>query len=415
MANALALVKKHFGPNAVILHTRSFRQGGFLGFHRRPVVEITARPAEKAAGVMPGAAKASGFTPEIPAPRRTPPNAARLRRAYGDESLPQVPVTRMPAGMAALETRPGDDPLSSELKKEMANVRNLVENLVREQRRLHAPRMPDQLFDMYLHLIQREVVDEVARDMIELTQRELTGNQMLSPYVVRKRLVEVMDQMLSTAGPVSPNLDGTPRVVALIGPTGVGKTTTIAKLAASFKLHQNKRVGLITIDTYRIGAVDQLRMYARIIDVPLQVVLTPEELVEAVRSMQDMDYILIDTAGRSQNDDLKMKELKTFLDAAKPHEIHLVLSTTGHQSHMVSAAEKFKSLGVTRLILTKLDEAVSFGVLLSVLKKIDASISYVTTGQDVPDDIEVGDGRKLAQLVLGLPAADESNLQSMLA
>jgi flagellar biosynthesis protein FlhF len=403
MANALALVKKELGPNAVILHTRSYRQGGFLGWNRRSVVEITARPHEASARTV----------------RRDASQAGRLRRTYGLEqpapATPPAKSTRI--APPAPDPIAADDPLSSELKKEIGNVRCLVENLVKEQRRLHAPQMPEQLFEMYLHMIQREVADEVARELIELTQRELTGNQMLSAHVVRRRLVEVMDQILSTAGPVSPNLDGSPRVVALIGPTGVGKTTTIAKLAASFKLHRKKRVGLITIDTYRIGAVDQLRMYARIIDVPLQVVLTPEELVEAIRAMHDMDYILIDTAGRSQNDDLKMKELKAFLDAAAPDETHLVLSTTGHQSHMISAAEKFKSLGVTRLILTKLDEAVSFGVVLSVLKKIDASVSYVTTGQDVPDDIEVGDGKKLARMVLGFAPADTQNcgMESLLA
>ena len=143
-------------------------------------------------------------------------------------------------------------------------------------------------------------------------------------------------------------------------------------------------------------------MYAQIIDVPLEVVLTPLELKEAVHSMRDLDMILIDTAGRSQNDQLKIKELKTFLTTAKPDEVHLVLAGTAHLSHMLSAAEKFKPLGVDRIILTKLDEAVSFGVVLSVLRNIQASISYITTGQDVPDDIEVGNGRKLAQMLLGV-------------
>jgi flagellar biosynthesis protein FlhF len=214
--------------------------------------------------------------------------------------------------------------------------------------------------------------------------------------------------MVNTAGPVCENITGRARTVALIGPTGVGKTTTIAKLAANFKLRQNKKVGLITIDTYRIGAVDQLRTYAQIIDVPLRVVVTPNDLAEAIEMMSDMDVILIDTAGRSQTDKLKIRELQTFLDAAAPDEVHLVLSTTTHHAHMLSAAEEFSKLGVDRIILTKLDEAIGFGVVLSVLRNLDASLSYITTGQDVPDDIEVGSGRELARKLLGLASINNN-------
>ena len=143
-------------------------------------------------------------------------------------------------------------------------------------------------------------------------------------------------------------------------------------------------------------------MYAEILGVPLNVVVTPNELTDAVASARDMDYILIDTAGRSQNDQIKLRELQIFLAAANPHEVHLVLSSTAHHSNLINAAEKFHQLGVDRVIFTKLDEAVSFGVVLSVLNKLQVSLSYITTGQDVPEDIEVGNGRRMARLLLGL-------------
>jgi len=397
MPQALALVKKELGTNAVILHTRTLKTGGFLGWHSRTVVEITARSAD------------SGH--HAPLRRRTHAQD-RLKAAYDTGKqvalIPERKLHNKQTAEAAVPTPAAASSWavesSSEIKREIGNIRSLVEGLVKEQRQLHAPQMPEQLFDMYLGLIQREVADEIAREMIEQAQQELTGNQMQSIHVVRRRLLDVMEGMISTSGPVHPNLNGSARVIALIGPTGVGKTTTIAKLAANFKLRQNKKVGLITIDTYRIGAVDQLRMYAQIIDVPLKVVLTPSELAQAVDLMRDMDYIFIDTAGRCQKDELKLQELQTFLDAAKPDEIHLVLSGTASQGTMVSAAERFK-----KLILTKLDESIGFGVVLSVLRKIDASISYITTGQDVPDDIEVGNGRKLAQMLLGI---DEQNQET---
>ncbi len=406
MPLALAMVKKEMGVNAVILHTRSFRTGGVFGLGKKSMVEITARPGKPAERRKTQTAS-----------QHTGAHANRLRRAYGDGMLALGNQGRnewaAPRKEASSVDRPAikngpDLDLSKlythdeQMRGEINQLKQLVENLVREQRQLHAPQMPEQLFDIYLELIQREVADEIARDLISRVQQDVTGNQSLSADLVRERLVREMDRMINTTGPISSNTNGDARVVALIGPTGVGKTTTIAKIAANLKLRQNKKVGLITIDTYRIGAVDQLRMYAQIIDVPIKVVLTPVELKEAIDAMRDMDVILIDTAGRSQNDQLKLTELKTFLDAARADEVHLVLSGTAHHSHMLSAAERFKTLGVDRIILTKLDEAISFGVVLSVVQKVNASISYVTTGQDVPDDIEIGNGRRLAQMLLGL-------------
>jgi flagellar biosynthesis protein FlhF len=189
--------------------------------------------------------------------------------------------------------------------------------------------------------------------------------------------------------------------VALIGPTGVGKTTTIAKLAANLKLREGKRVGLITIDTYRIAAVDQLKKYADIIGSPLKVVGSPEDLRDAIHAMNDCEFVLIDTAGRSPSDTLKLNELKNFLAFARPDEVHLVISTTSSEACIESAINRFSDVRVDKIIFTKLDEAVHVGVVLNVIRKVGKSLSYVTMGQDVPDDIEVGRGRKLAQLILG--------------
>ena len=330
---------------------------------------------------------------------------ARVTPGY-DAARGNNPVGTVPVARRAIV----EEAMSEEVKAEITTIQELVKNLVKEQRQLHAPQMPEQLFDTYLDLIQREVADEIARELIADVQRDMTGNQIKNGSVVRNKIVNIMESMIGTAGPICRNLDGSARVVAVIGPTGVGKTTTIAKLAANFKLRQQKKVGLITIDTYRIGAVDQLRMYAQILDVPLKVVLTPGELKNAVAEMSDFDIVLIDTAGRAQTDKLKLKELRTFLEAAKPDETHLVLSTTAHHSHMLSAADEFKKIGVDRLILTKLDEAISFGVVLSVMRKMDASLSYVTTGQAVPDDIEVGSGKRLAQMLLGIEDLDVSEV-----
>ena len=188
----------------------------------------------------------------------------------------------------------------------------------------------------------------------------------------------------------------------LIGPTGVGKTTTLAKLAANLQIKQRHRVGLVTLDTYRIAAVDQLKRYADIIGSPLRVVSSAEDLREAAQSMHSKcEFILIDTAGRSPKDTLKLNELRGILSAVEPDEVHLVVSATASEKCLELAATKFGEVRTDKLIFTKLDEASNIGVVLNVLRRLNKGISYITTGQDVPDDIEQGCGKRLAELILG--------------
>ena len=206
--------------------------------------------------------------------------------------------------------------------------------------------------------------------------------------------------MLPVAGPIHLTRRAGPTVIALVGPTGVGKTTTVAKLAANFSLREGRKVGLITIDTHRIAAVDQLQTYAQIIDVPLEVVTAPAQLRTAIDAMRDREVILLDTAGRSQNDRTKLNELKRFHDEARPHEVHLVLSGTCSRGALSETVNRFGAVGIDRVIFTKLDETVGFGAILSCLHQAKARLSYLTAGQDVPDDIEVGHGRRVAELIV---------------
>jgi flagellar biosynthesis protein FlhF len=188
----------------------------------------------------------------------------------------------------------------------------------------------------------------------------------------------------------------------LIGPTGVGKTTTIAKLAANFRLRDQHHVGLITVDTYRVAAVEQLRTYADIIDLPMEVVSTPREMRQAVERLAHLDLILLDTAGRSPRDNVQIQELKSLLAEAQPDETHLVLSSVTSTRALTKTAERFADVGADALVLTKLDEATGLGNLLPLLRSCRLPLSYVTNGQNVPDDIDQADCRKLAREVLGI-------------
>jgi len=382
MPLALAQVKRELGADAVILGTRAYRTSGLLGFGRRNVVEITATVDREILDrvvqrKLPGAA--------VSAPIGPAPMDARVRKTYGQ----LVAEARQQAVSVS----------AAELRQELNGLKDVVQGLVRETRSQKTPDVPPDLFDMYVALLSNEVAEELARDLVRRICAELPESQWRSATRVRECLVRYVASRIEVAGPTQ--LEGpTPRVIAFIGPTGVGKTTTIAKLAAQFKLRQGHSVGLVTIDTYRIAAVDQLRTYADIIDVPLKVVLTPRELRRAVDEFGAMDFILIDTAGRGQRDALKMNELRQFLDVVRPGETHLVVSSATSPRTVEAVIDKFGEFKIDRIILTKLDEAVGFGIVLTVLERARQKLSYVTVGQDVPNDIEPGDPRKLAELIV---------------
>jgi len=385
MSEALARVKRDLGRHAVILHTRTLRKGGFIGIGGKTVVEITATNDVNV--LHPGLSRSMIHMGAVA--------GGHARQAEGTALHVAGPQTRQ---VSATQPEKG-------LREEITQIRSLVQAVLRETRSLHAPAVPDELMDDYLRLIQAEVADELARELVTRIREELHGSPEADRRTVRRRLCEYIASMVPAAGPIEVKRTGRPRVVAMVGPTGVGKTTTIAKLAAHFKLRDNLRVALITIDTYRIAAVDQLKVYAGIIDVPLEVVMTPAELSEALARQSECDVILIDTAGRGQNDTLRLDELKRFLDAARPDETHLVLASNCNQAFLIQTVERFSAVGADRVVFTKLDEAIGFGTLLNVLRRIDKRLSYITTGQDVPDDIEVAHGRRIAELNLGGGAA----------
>jgi flagellar biosynthesis protein FlhF len=219
--------------------------------------------------------------------------------------------------------------------------------------------------------------------------------------LLKARIARTIEEEIATCGPIQV-VPGRRKLVALVGPTGVGKTTTIAKLAANFHLRDRRRVGLITVDTYRIAAVEQLRTYADIIDLPMEVVSTPREMRAAASRLAGLDLVLMDTAGRGPRDEVKIQELKSMLAEAGADEVFLVISSVASIASMKKNAERFARVGATALVLTKLDEATGLGNLLPLLRSCKLPLSYVTNGQNVPDDIEPADRRKLARIVLGM-------------
>ncbi len=352
MKEALAQVRRDLGGNAVILNTREVRSRRLFGLGRRELIEVTASsqaPAEVAIAI---------------------PNA----------------------------TTPA---FHAQFNEQLGRLHAMVENLSRQGTIDHLlPDIPSELVPTYATLLEADVPEILARRLVRHVVDRIEPDEIHQPEAVRDALRDAVESCLPIAPPISV-VPGTRKIVALVGPTGVGKTTTVAKLAANFKLVHGLRPGLVTLDTFRIAAVEQLRTYAEIIDLPLAVANSPAEMRKAIDSLGNVDLVLIDTAGRSPRDEVKIRELADFLTEARPDEVHLVLSATSGERSLRSAVGKFAVVRADRLILTKLDEADGLGGVLAVIGQANRPISYLTTGQAVPDDIEPADRARLAALILG--------------
>ena len=383
MGEALTQVKSVMGSDAIILHTRTVQLRKWWGLGRKEMIEITAGK-----GINVGARRRA-------APQQQPANSGTYSRSG------VAPRNAVEGGKQLLETAGGQSAALLGLTTEMGQLKGMIKDLITQHRAQQSPNIPEELFDYYMQLLSSEVCEDAAAEIIKALHKQIRPEHLQQPDFVKNRLADQIEKLFPIAGPIQRTKTQGPHVVALIGPTGVGKTTTIAKLAANLRLKDKHRVGLITLDTYRIAAVDQLKRYADIIGSPLRVVNTVDDLRDTAASMADMDFLLIDTAGRSPNDTLKLNELKSLLCAAEPDEVHLVLSATASPECLQLAISRFIDVRVDKVIFTKLDEAAHVGIVLNTLRKVNKSLSYITTGQDVPNDIEIGDGKRLSQLILG--------------
>ncbi|MCE9607363.1 MAG: flagellar biosynthesis protein FlhF [Planctomycetia bacterium] len=422
MQEALAMVRNDLGPTAAVLHTREVGNAGLLrwipGMRRIEVtaaldVNVPSRFGGRKDAAAPGVPKPA----HAPQPRTAQSNTAQSNTASRIDSIVDggvayeptysEPAYAPPARRAAIAPAHGPH---DEVKTQISELQALVADLCRRSRGTGHQDLPETLFRLYTDLIEAEVSDEVARELVERVRRDASAGEVDDPLMVKARLSRMIEEEIAVSGPIQ--LDsGRRKLVALVGPTGVGKTTTIAKLAANFRLRDKKRVGLITVDTFRIAAVEQLRTYADIIDLPMHVVSTPREMRDAVNSLSSMDLVLLDTAGRSPHDDVKIQELKSFLVEAAADEVHLVLSATASASSLEKMARQFATVGTTHLLLTKLDETASLGNLLPLVRASRLPLSYLTDGQSVPDDISPADASRLSRVVLGMEPPVQSRRQ----
>jgi flagellar biosynthesis protein FlhF len=288
------------------------------------------------------------------------------------------------------------------LTETLTEVKRMLSALSMRMGEMDAFRPRQELAEVYLRLLDTQVSSFLAKRILEGIESKLAVTSLKNARVVGEAVRNIIEDMISVGGPIELSPNGH-RKIAFIGPTGVGKTSTIAKLAGSFV--RNKRlVGAISVDTYKLGATEQLAHFASILRIPLAIVrdpTSPQEVHKALNTMKDRDIVLIDTFGESPKNCAKLHELKKSLELLKPHETHLVLSCTTHPEALLDAIERFSVIHIDRLILTKTDEATKFGLLLNVLEKVSTGLSYIANGQAIPEDIEEATARRVAELVLG--------------
>lgn len=285
------------------------------------------------------------------------------------------------------------------LKDEIGEIKNTVAQIADFLRYKNLPSLPENLLLVLKQLIDCDVDEVLAKRILQEIQIDLKGDDYQDLRFILKRVIAKISGLIKNIHAKDKKYSQA-KIIAFVGPTGVGKTTTLAKLATKAKLMRGKKVAIISADTFRIAAVEQLKTFATIADIPFEVVYSKEDIKKAVLKFSDMDHIFIDTTGRSQRDKNNLEDMKNMLASIEPGEVHLVLSATTKQKDMQEILENFKGLFINRLIFTKLDETTTLGLILNVAEKTRKPISFITFGQNVPEDIDRINPVKIAKMIL---------------
>lgn len=408
MSSALRQIKESLGPEALILSTKTIKNGK-LGIFGKPVIEVTAAIDD---------AKEEEFKQ----------NQDKEKHISDFDKNPQEEIKKLENYMRAswsgkyLQSSPQEGYIGfkkksnnsqntiykeqadvSSLQKEIRQLQSMLKNLRQDISTqqcsgigldVHRPTCP-----VTKSLIARGLDMDVALSIADLMKQHFSEQELQDQELFNVCFQEILGQWMHIDN-FHQNQGHTSRCIALLGPTGVGKTTTIAKIAASYLHKFGKNIALVTIDNYRIAAVEQLKIYAEIMGLPLEVVTSAIQLNQVLDYHKNKDLILIDTAGRSPNDDMSLNDLKAFLDSDYEIENHLVLSTTTKENDLEKIVQRFQILPLHSLIFTKLDESNSYGLVLNIHYRTQYPLSYLTNGQRVPEDLTPADPKSIAKLIL---------------
>jgi flagellar biosynthesis protein FlhF len=440
MPEAVAMIRQDLGKDAVILSTKKIQSRGFLGLFSKTQIEVIAAaneqeskaerppvqnvPRQNAIGAYQQAKSKPDPAPveeEIilpPVQKKENPVATnsptvRISSNVSNETpsshvLNPVSNSHVPSQISATPVQQVITRVFGEAESQSEKADNQVLKEVQELRSLmrsvlsNSPKsiLPQPVLQVRKELMENDLEEEIVEELIERGIRQFQQLDSITEQEFRVILTNFIKEELDKEFEPLP-LAPTTRVASFIGPTGVGKTTTIAKIAAEQVLTRGKKVGLITTDTYRIAAVEQLRTYANILNVPLEVCYSQEDANRAMTKFADCDLILVDTAGRNYNNEVNVKELNSYLQVLKPDETYLVLSLTTKASDLMQIVSNFDQVNIDKFLFTKADETRSYGAIYNLINRYKIPLSYLTTGQNVPDDIEIVSTGRLASLIVG--------------
>lgn len=388
---AVENARKELGEGVVVMNVKPVKSKGLFAFLKTPMVEVTVALEEESEKYT---AAVSAINNVIASSKSTP---------VTQTSVAQTPVMETP------EKRD----TNSAIEEKLDSLQSLLEQQLQkpgeekeEKEETAAPAKEESETDKFMRLLhdtmlENEVDEKYAQEIIE--EIELVNKPNIPFDYALANIYQKMILKFGKPSGIEPAANGI-KLVFFIGPTGVGKTTTIAKIASKFRVDEKKKVALLTADTYRIAAAEQLRTYANILEVPFRVIYTVEEISKALEDFRDYDYIMIDTAGHSHQNSTQKDNMCNIIhsvDDKVEKEVHLVLSATTKYRDLISIADSYKEMADYKLIFTKLDETTTLGNLLNLRLYTGASLSYVTYGQNVPDDIEDFNPQKTVKRLLG--------------
>lgn len=389
---AVEQAKKELGTNVVVMNVKSVKKKGIFSFFKPQMTEVTVALEEEterkepaktadARSITEALGKIAPIVERAEAQKEEPAVAKEEGKGINERlnNLENIIGEKLNA-QAASEEKPKEEP---EVKKEE----------------------PDELkvfFDLLMKTLEdNEVGHDYAAQIIDEAVKVTKPGTPID--VVLSGIYQKMILRFGKPSVISPSEKG-PKTVFFVGPTGVGKTTTIAKIASKFSVESKKKVALLTADTYRIAAAEQLRTYANILEVPFRIIYTIEEMESALNDFRNFDYVFVDTAGHSHQNEEQKSVMGSFIhsvDGNVEKEVYLVVSATTKYRDLMSIADAYSKITDYKLIFTKLDETTALGNLLNLKLYTNADLSYVTCGQNVPDDIEDFNAQRTVKYLLG--------------
>ncbi|MEA1973465.1 MAG: flagellar biosynthesis protein FlhF [Candidatus Cloacimonadota bacterium] len=360
MSVAMKLIKKDFGDNALIMSTKHFNDEK----SGKKLLEVTAAIEYK------NEKKKTAFK-----------NSFNEVKSNSD----------IPNSLGKVEY--------DLIKKDLRYMTDRIDQIVNHMKYKNLPHIPKILQEKTKELINNDVNPNLANSIIEDVFRNLKGEELLETDLVEEKLLLKIKKHITVSGPIRFNKNSS-TVVVLMGPTGVGKTTTIAKMAAHYKFNFSKNVALISLDSFRIAAIDQLKSFAEIASIHFESAYSSDDLIAKMNKLKKYDLILLDTAGINPKDMKQMVQLKEFLRIAKADEIHLILSITTKERDLREAINNYSVFPYEYLIFSKFDATSSFGSILNLSADYDKKISYITNGQNIPEDFQLADRNEISKKIL---------------